>query len=63
MREEEARLGTAIQAIDFALDGDGGAFGDPNAMLGFLEAWREGGDLSDWPAYQPQAAEPEVIAP
>jgi hypothetical protein len=61
MREEEARLGTAIQALDFALDAREDDVGDPMDRIAFLETWREGGDLTDWPAYQPQAREPEVI--
>lgn len=63
MREEEARLGTAIQALDFALDASEDDAGDKWDRIGFLETWREGGDLSEWPAYRPQAAEPQVIAP
>lgn len=55
MRGEEARLGTALQAIDFALDGTEEEAGDPMDRLEFLKAWREGDDLAEWAEYQPAA--------
>jgi hypothetical protein len=57
-KEGDAYCGTALEAINYALDastGDGEWFGSSERM-DFLEAWREG-NLSEWPEFQfvPQA--------
>lgn len=46
-------LGTAVQAIEFALTGIDDAWTDRCA---FLEAWQHG-DISEWPEYKAMIAE------